>query len=30
MLESIEWLSAADRKMIFEDNARAVFKVTVG
>jgi predicted TIM-barrel fold metal-dependent hydrolase len=30
MIENIEWLSAADRKMIFEDNARAVFKVTVG
>jgi OH-DDVA meta-cleavage compound hydrolase len=27
MIENIEWLSAADRKKIFEDNARAVFKV---
>jgi len=29
MIENIEWLSAADRKKIFEDNARAVFKVIV-
>jgi OH-DDVA meta-cleavage compound hydrolase len=29
MIENIEWLSAADRKKIFEDNARVVFKVTV-
>ena len=29
MLENIEWLSAADRKKIFEDNARAVFRLTV-
>jgi predicted TIM-barrel fold metal-dependent hydrolase len=29
MIENIEWLSAADRKKIFEDNARAVFKLTV-
>jgi OH-DDVA meta-cleavage compound hydrolase len=27
MIENIEWLSAVDRKKIFEDNARAVFKV---
>ena len=29
MIESIEWLSAPDRKKIFEDNARAVFKLVV-
>jgi len=29
MIENIEWLSAEDRKKIFEDNARAVFKLTV-
>jgi predicted TIM-barrel fold metal-dependent hydrolase len=29
MIENIEWLSETDRKKIFEDNARAVFKVTV-
>jgi predicted TIM-barrel fold metal-dependent hydrolase len=29
MIENIEWLSAADRKKIFEDNAKAVFKLTV-
>jgi OH-DDVA meta-cleavage compound hydrolase len=29
MIESIEWLSAEDRKKIFEDNARAAFKLTV-
>ncbi|HMF48879.1 MAG TPA: amidohydrolase family protein, partial [Candidatus Saccharimonadales bacterium] len=29
MIESIEWLSAVDRKRIFEDNAREVFKLTV-
>jgi len=29
MIESIEWLSADDRKKIFEDNARTVFKLTV-
>ena len=27
MIEKIEWLSAEDRKKIFEDNARAVFKL---
>jgi OH-DDVA meta-cleavage compound hydrolase len=27
MIENIEWLSAADRKKIFEDNAKAVFKL---
>jgi len=27
MIESIEWLSAEDRRMIFEDNAGAVFKL---
>jgi putative restriction endonuclease len=27
MIENIEWLSAEDRKKIFEDNARAVFKL---
>lgn len=26
MIENIEWLSPADRKKIFEDNAKAVFK----
>jgi 4-oxalmesaconate hydratase len=26
-IESIEWLTDADRKMIFEDNARKVFKL---
>jgi hypothetical protein len=29
LIENIEWLSAEDRKKIFEDNARAVFKLTV-
>jgi hypothetical protein len=29
MIENIEWLSAADRKKTFEDNARAVLKVIV-
>jgi hypothetical protein len=29
VIENIEWLSATDRKKIFEDNARAVCKVTV-
>jgi predicted TIM-barrel fold metal-dependent hydrolase len=29
MIENIEWLSEVDRKKIFEDNARAVFKLTV-
>jgi hypothetical protein len=29
MIESIEWLSAPDRKKIFEDNAKAVFKLIV-
>jgi hypothetical protein len=29
MIENIEWLSAEDRKKIFEDNARAAFKLTV-
>ena len=29
MIENIEWLSAADRKKVFEDNARAVFKLTL-
>ena len=29
MIENIEWLSASDRKKIFEDNAREVFKLTV-
>jgi predicted TIM-barrel fold metal-dependent hydrolase len=29
MIENIEWLSAADRKKIFEDNAREVFKLKV-
>jgi hypothetical protein len=29
MIENIERLSAADRKKIFEDNARAVFKLKV-
>jgi len=29
MIENIEWLSAEDRKKIFEDNARAVFKLAV-
>ena len=29
MIENIEWLGAEDRKKVFEDNARAVFKLTV-
>ena len=29
MIENIEWLSAADRKKIFEDNAKAVFNLKV-
>jgi predicted TIM-barrel fold metal-dependent hydrolase len=29
MIENIEWLTDADRKKIFEDNARTVFKVKV-
>jgi hypothetical protein len=29
MIEKIDWLSAADRKKIFKDNARAVFKLAV-
>jgi hypothetical protein len=29
MIENIEWLNASDRKKIFEDNAREVFKLTV-
>ena len=29
ILEDFEWLSAADKKMIFEDNARKVFKLDV-
>jgi predicted TIM-barrel fold metal-dependent hydrolase len=29
MIENIEWLSAADRNKIFEDNARTVFKLNV-
>jgi OH-DDVA meta-cleavage compound hydrolase len=29
MIENIESLSAADRKKIFEDNARAVFKLKI-
>jgi OH-DDVA meta-cleavage compound hydrolase len=28
-IENIEWLSAADKKMIFEDTARTVFKLKV-
>ena len=27
MIESIEWLTEADRKQIFEDNARSVFNL---
>ena len=27
MIENIEWLNTADRKKIFEDNARAVFNL---
>ena len=30
MIENIEWLSAADRQKIFEDNPRAVFKLPKG
>jgi OH-DDVA meta-cleavage compound hydrolase len=26
--DAMEWLSDADRKMIFEDNARQLFKIT--
>src|SRR5262245_5619800 len=29
IIESFEWLSAADKKMIFEDNAKKVFKLDV-
>jgi hypothetical protein len=29
MIEKIEWLSAEDRRKIFEDNVRAVFKLAV-
>jgi hypothetical protein len=29
MIENIESLSASDRKKIFEDNAKAVFKLKV-
>jgi OH-DDVA meta-cleavage compound hydrolase len=29
MMENIEWLTDADRKQIFEDNARSVFNLKV-
>ncbi len=28
-IEGIDWLSAADKKMIFEDNAKKVFNLKV-
>jgi hypothetical protein len=28
-IEAIDWLSASDRKMIFEDNAKKVFNLKV-
>jgi OH-DDVA meta-cleavage compound hydrolase len=30
MIENIEWLSATDRKKIFEDDARSMFKLKAG
>jgi 4-oxalmesaconate hydratase len=30
VIESIEWLSEADRRKIFEENARAVYRLEVG
>jgi predicted TIM-barrel fold metal-dependent hydrolase len=27
LIEAFDWLSAADKKAIFEDNARKVFKI---
>lgn len=30
LIEAFDWLSAAEKKMIFEDNARKVFKIKVG
>jgi 4-oxalmesaconate hydratase len=30
LIEAFDWLSAADKKLIFEDNAKRVFKLDVG
>jgi OH-DDVA meta-cleavage compound hydrolase len=30
LIEAFDWLSAAEKKMIFEDNAKKVFKIGVG
>lgn len=30
VIESIEWLSEADRRKIFEENARSLYKLEVG
>ena len=30
LIEAFDWLSAAEKKMIFEDNAKKVFKLEVG
>ena len=30
LIEDFDWLSAAEKKMIFEDNAKKVFKIQVG
>jgi 4-oxalmesaconate hydratase len=30
LIEAFDWLSAAEKKMIFEDNAKKVFKLDVG
>ena len=30
LIEAFEWLSAAEQKMIFEENAKKVFKLDVG
>jgi predicted TIM-barrel fold metal-dependent hydrolase len=30
LIEAFDWLSAAEKKMIFEDNAKKVFKIDVG
>ncbi len=29
LIEAFDWLSAADRKLIFEDNAKKLFKLDV-
>ena len=30
LIEEFDWLSAAEKKMIFEDNAKKVFKIQTG